>query len=150
MKLLSMVCVVGILSAQTKQFVSELNWFAGQWEMVKGETVTEEHWLSESGNVMMGMSRTVLGNKLLEYEFIILEQDSIGNIYYRAKPVQQKDASFKLTAVEHRKAIFENHQHDFPQRIIYRCISEDSLVARIEGVRNGNMRSIEFSYRKKQ
>jgi len=44
--------------------------------------------------------------------------------------------------------VFENLRHDFPQRIIYRRVSEDSLIARIEGMINGAKRSIDFPYRK--
>ncbi len=150
MKLLCVLFGIGILSAQTKQSIADLNWMAGHWEMSKGGRMTEEYWLPESGNTMLGMSRTVKGVATTEYEFIVLEQDSIGDIFYRAKPVRQNGASFKLVALESKRAVFENLQHDFPQRIIYVWISEDSLVARVEGGAGVKVRSIVFPYRKKQ
>lgn len=45
-------------------------------------------------------------------------------------------------------AVFENPNHDFPQRIIYRLVTVDSLVARIEGRIDGKERSSDFPYRR--
>jgi hypothetical protein len=45
--------------------------------------------------------------------------------------------------------VFENPAHDFPQRIIYRRLSPDSLVARIEGPGpNNTTRGIDFPMRR--
>ena len=44
--------------------------------------------------------------------------------------------------------IFSNPAHDFPQWIIYRLRGSDSLVARIEGTRNGQLRGIDFPMRR--
>jgi hypothetical protein len=43
---------------------------------------------------------------------------------------------------------FENKEHDFPQRIIYRIINPDSVVARIEGVKNGKPGSFDYYYKR--
>jgi len=43
--------------------------------------------------------------------------------------------------------VFENLQHDFPQRVGYKR-DGDALLAWIEGPRNGQTRRIEFPYRK--
>jgi hypothetical protein len=40
--------------------------------------------------------------------------------------------------------VFENAAHDFPQRVLYRREAADRLVARIEGLRNGQPRGIDF------
>jgi hypothetical protein len=45
------------------------------------------------------------------------------------------------------QAIFENPQHDFPQRVIYRRDGE-SLFARIEGQMGGTQRAVEWRYKK--
>ena len=57
-------------------------------------------------------------------------------------------AEFASTAVSDTAVVFENLAHDFPQRIIYRRRGADSLVARIEGTRGGQMRGRDFPYRK--
>jgi hypothetical protein len=94
---------------------------------------------------MLGMSRTVRGDSLLEFELLqILERS--GRLVYHAQPSGQRPADFEATMVSDTLAVFENPQHDFPQRIIYRRHGTDSLVARIEGTRNGQTRGIDFPY----
>ena len=44
--------------------------------------------------------------------------------------------------------IFENLQHDFPQRIGYQRNGPDSLLAWIEGTEKGQVRRVEFPYRR--
>ncbi|MFA6468317.1 MAG: DUF6265 family protein [Bacteroidota bacterium] len=139
---------IGIAGAQEKYTVADLDWITGRWEMVKGERRTEEQWLAPEGNTMFAISRTVNKGKLIEYEFVMLDQDSNGAIYYRAKPSGQAGASFRLVMLKDNKAIFENIHHDFPQRIIYARTSDDSLSARIEGIQNGKIIGIDFPYRK--
>ena len=53
---------------------------------------------------------------------------------------------FTSVAVSDSMAVFENPEHDFPQRIIYRRSAADSLHARIEGPRNGQVRGVDFRY----
>jgi hypothetical protein len=40
--------------------------------------------------------------------------------------------------------VFENREHDFPQRIIYRLLPGFGLLGRIEGVVDGKARSADF------
>lgn len=129
--------------------LDSLAWMAGCWEgsYPNGRTVSEQ-WMKPSGNVMLGMSRTVRNRKTVAHEFIQLEQSEDGVIRYIARPSNQPEAVFTLILLEGRKAVFENSQHDFPQRIIYERVSADSLVARIEGTINGKERRSDFPYRK--
>jgi hypothetical protein len=46
--------------------------------------------------------------------------------------------------VANGKAVFENPQHDFPQRIIYRLEKDGSLAAAIEGMSKGKLKRIDF------
>ena len=45
---------------------------------------------------------------------------------------------------EKQEAVFENPEHDFPQRIICRLGDDGSLNARIEGKRNGKEKEMDF------
>ena len=99
--------------------------------------------MKPSGNMMLGMSHTVVHGKTREYEFMRIVQEENGEIFFVAQPSGQKEARFKLTSVSEREARFENHKHDFPQRIIYRR-DGNSLTGRVEGVSNGKERSVDF------
>ncbi len=47
-----------------------------------------------------------------------------------------KPVSFKLISDKQNHFVFKNNDHDFQQRIIYRFVNKDSVVARIEGLLN--------------
>ena len=44
--------------------------------------------------------------------------------------------------------VFENPQHDFPQKVGYQRTNPDTLLAWIEGSEKGQVRRIEFPYRR--
>ena len=66
------------------------------------------------------MSRTIIGIRTLEFEYLRLEQRSEGIYLRRAPEGAVPGTDFKLTSVTTSEAVFENPSHDFPKRIIYR------------------------------
>ena len=114
--------------------ISELSWITGDWQSPAGErSQVEEHWTKPGGASMLGMSRTILGEKTVEFEYLRIERRADG-IYYVAHPKAQcPGTDFKLTRATATEAVFENPEHDFPKRIIYRKTGEDSLTASIDG-----------------
>jgi hypothetical protein len=93
---------------------------------------------------MLGMSRTVRGDTLVEWEFIRLYERG-EQLVYAAQPARQAPAEFTSTSIERDAMTFANPAHDFPQRIIYR-LNGDSLFARVEGQMNGRERGVDFRY----
>ena len=93
---------------------------------------------------MLGISRTVADGKTVEFEFMQIREEANGEICFIAKPSGQPEATFKLIKGNAREVIFENPQHDFPQRIIYRLQIDGSLVGRIEGVSKGKEKAFDF------
>jgi hypothetical protein len=134
----------GITLAQEKKTtIADFAWLAGCWDGSGGGRESLEQWMKPSGQTMLGMSRTVANGKTVAYEFIQLrEQD--GDLFYVAKPSGQAEASFKLIKYNNQEAVFENPQHDFPQRIIYRLEKDGSLSAAIEGMSKGKLKHIDF------
>lgn len=122
-------------------------WLAGCWELRAGARVTHEQWMASAGGVMLGMSRTVVRDTVREWEHLYLGPRA-GGLAYVARPVRQAETAFGATAVNDTMAVFENLAHDFPQRIIYRRRGADSVVARIEGPRNGQLRGLDFPMRR--
>jgi len=119
-------------SASVVSDIGELSWISGRWQSAGGRAQVEEHWTQPAGGSMLGMSRTVAGDKTVEFEYLRIEQRDDG-IYYVAHPKARcPGTDFKLTRLSGQEAVFENPQHDFPKRIIYRR-AEDSLTATIDG-----------------
>ena len=138
---------VSFLRAYQSESISQLAWIAGDWQTAPGgRAQIEEHWMQPAGGSMMGMSRTVAGNRTAEFEFLRIEQRADG-IFYVAQPKGRCPATdFKLTRVNAQEAVFENPQHDFPKRIIYRKTADDALTASIDA--GEGTKAMTFSFRK--
>ena len=80
-----------------------------------------------------------------EYEFVVLEKRD-DRLAYEAHPSGQPPPSSCHSEVGETSVVFENAQHDFPQRVGYQQRGPDSLLAWIEGSRDGRVRRIEFPY----
>lgn len=93
---------------------------------------------------MLGMSRTIKQGRTIEHEFMQVHAGAGGRLAYVAYPSGQRSAIFPLLRIGDTEVVFENPQHDFPQRVAYRLDGPSRLVARIEGVRGGSPRVIEF------
>lgn len=124
--------------------IEDLAWFAGCWSMKLPDGTIEEHWLAPAGGAMLGLSRTVRGGKLKEYEFLALREVD-GRLAYVAIPSRQRETAFALVRFKRNAAVFENTAHDFPQRIIY-LKTDAGITAMIEGKIKGELRSSEYVY----
>ncbi len=118
--------------AGAQEDLAGLSWLAGGWRGEMGQAVIEEHWTKAAGGVMLGVSRTVVGDKAVGFEFLRIEVRADG-IYYVAQPNGRAGTDFKLTKLEGESAVFENPEHDHPKIIRYRKGEDGSLTARIEG-----------------
>jgi Domain of unknown function (DUF6265) len=132
----------------TTHSISELSWITGDWQTAPGgRAQIEEHWTAVAGASMIGVSRTVVGEKTAEFEYLRIEQRADGNIYYVAHPKARcPGTDFKLTRSSATEAVFENPEHDFPKRIIYRKTGDDSLTASIDG--GEGTKSMAFAFKK--
>ena len=127
--------------------IQSLDWLAGCWTLTSGQTAIEEHWMRPAGGTMLGMSRTVRAGKTTEYEFLHI-REAAHSLEYVANLSGQAEATFPLKTIEPGRIVFENPTHDFPQRILYRRTGEAMVTARIEGSRNGQLRGVDFPYRR--
>jgi hypothetical protein len=140
--------VSGFAAEAPKPTLATVSWLAGSWTFERNGRVVEEQWLAPSGGTMLGMSRTVANGKTVEHEFLLLHEETDGEIFYTAKPSKQAEASFKLVRASEVEVVFENPAHDFPQRIKYNLQPDGSLLAAIEGTQDGKARRVLFPFRR--
>jgi hypothetical protein len=124
--------------------IAKLAWLAGCWQNDAAESGSGEHWMPLAGGTMLGTSRTVRQGVTVEFEFMELRQLPDGTLAYIAHPSGQRTTTFPLLRISDSEAVFENAGHDFPQRVAYTRLSHSRLRARIEGMRDGELRVIEF------
>jgi Domain of unknown function (DUF6265) len=134
------------VQAQQPQGIQRVAWLRGCWEMAVPERIVEEQWMAPRGGSMVGLSRTVRGEKLVAYEMVLIREEGPA-LAYEAHPSGQPVATFLSTTVSASQVVFENPSHDFPQQVGYQ-LKDDALLAWIAGSQGGKPRRVEFGYRR--
>ncbi len=135
--------------AQQKTSVGDFGFLKGSWTMNTAKGRIVESWKISKDAGMDGISFSIsnAGDSTLLETIKIYE--SAGSIYYEPTgngAGNDSTVSFKLISAENGIFVFENRNHDFPQRISYQPQSASNVLARIEGTVNGKFRKIEFPY----
>jgi len=135
--------------------LDDLEWLTGCWSSYDANTRIwiEECWSTIVGDMMMGTNRTMRGSRVAAFEHIRIEAHDEG-IWYLASPGGRPAIAFMRVVPTSRDradaanvAVFENMEHDFPQRIIYRGDGRSYLEATIEGVIREELESGEIESR---
>lgn len=127
--------------------LAHLRFLCGHWATdaaADGRRV-EEHWTSASAGTMLGVSRTTRSGQTTFFEYLRIEHTPDGT-FYVASPGGRGETRFRLVEAVPGRAVFENPEHDFPQRIIYER-TRLGLSTRIEGMQRGRERQEQWQYR---
>ena len=135
----------GGAAAQAPAGIARAAWLQGCWQRTTGQRTVEEQWMAPRARTMIGMGRTVQGDRVVEHEFVVLREQG-DQLAYEAHPSGQPSAVFVSRAIDDTSVVFENLEHDFPQRVAYRRDGPDALTAWIEGTMKGTPRRVEFAY----
>jgi hypothetical protein len=148
--MLSLAVIAALTSGRAQQgakpSIAALAWLSGSWSGTSSGVDMEEHWTAPKGNSMIGVHRDVAKGRTLSFEFLRIEQQGDRIVYLSMPNGQSPATAFPLKEASDGRVVFENPQHDFPQRIIYWKDGHD-LRARIEGTINGKTGSEEWRWR---
>ena len=127
--------------------LEKLSWIADKWICTDSQSVTYESWVKNSDNSLKGEAFTVKNGDTVFSEQLKIEKSGDDIFYIAIVKHNPEPVCFKLFELGNNKAVFENPEHDFPNRIIYELKNNDSLYARVEG-KNKEGKSItgEFFY----
>jgi hypothetical protein len=125
-----------------------LHGLTGLWKMDAKRGIIYEEWQVRSDNQLSGRSYKINNNDtmVLENVIISLQDDAI---FYTPIVHDQNNhlpVQFKLISCNKNRYVFENKEHDYPQRVIYELVSANNLHARIEGSKNGKEMGSDFNY----
>lgn len=143
MKLFIILVIISInLFAQDDAILQS---FPGKWklEIEKGEVY--EEWNMVNDTEIIGTSYYFENDekKILEILYIKKFADQWA---YVALPKGQPITLFALAEFTQDKYVFENLEHDFPQKLTYKFLSEDRIEVTIEGVEDGKEKRIEIGF----
>jgi hypothetical protein len=134
--------------AQNPSSLSAVAWMTGCWKAEGKEAGSGETWLVPAGGTMLGVGRTVKAGKTVGFEFMQIRMNADDKLVFIALPSGQRETTFVASTLTQDVVAFENPSHDFPQRVIYRRTGAETMVARIEGSRDGVTRGIDFPMRR--
>jgi hypothetical protein len=140
----------GSKPARTRQ-LAKADWLVGTWENKSPYGNLSESWLKENDSVYKGQSFFIKGKDTIHSEAIVLSELK-GEVNYSPQVKGQnndKPVDFKMTSATDKQLVFENPAHDFPQKITYTKITNDSLVAEISGKQQGKPASEQFGMKRK-
>lgn len=133
--------------SQSSIHLNQLEWMLGTREAVVGEKLIREVWEKENDSLLVGKSYEVTSYDTTLTETIELKSVA-GTIYYIPLVFDQNNREaimFQLNSSNPEQLVFENPEHDFPQKIVY-YKEGDNINAWIEG----NNQKIEFYFMKVQ
>ena len=150
------VCVL-FISCQNKseknfEQLEKMNWLIGNWENKMDDGILSETWKKENDSTFSGKSYFIVNSKdTVHSETIILTQLNNQLIYSPTVKGQNNDESvdFKLSSESENTFVFENPKHDYPQKIVYKKVDENSLIATISGMQQGKQSSESYPMKKK-
>jgi hypothetical protein len=129
---------------EDRSLLGPLRWLVGSWSAEQEKRMTEEVWLAPRAGVMIGVNRSTSESQKPFYEYLRIESTDDGIVYF-ASPLGKSETAFPLKELSASEVVFENLDHDFPQRIIY-TREDDQLQARIEGSVDGQPRSQQWQF----
>lgn len=124
---------------QKDHHIEIANWLIGNWEHQTEFGNLSEQWQQLNDSTYVGKAFFTKGKDTLHNESITLHEQG-NDLIYSATVKDENEAlpvAFKLTSETANQLVFENPKHDFPQKITYKKITSDSIVAIVSGVEQG-------------
>jgi hypothetical protein len=129
---------------------TSFKWLEGKWQgKVNDSTYIFENWNNVNQELIKGTGGMCIHSDTVFSEKISIYKED-NNFYYRADVSENEEPiDFLYKPNENDSVVFENLQHDFPQRIVYYYKTLNKLYAHIEGTIEGKYRKEIFEYEKK-
>lgn len=127
--------------------IDKAAWFIGEWGNKSKEGELTERWKKENDSVYFGESYFVVGEKDTVFAEHVKLEDKNGKLSFTVTVPGQNDelpVTFEMTSSTDNQIVFENPKHDYPSKIVYNKVGNDSLVAEIFGLKKGKVASEKF------
>lgn len=135
--------------------IDTYQWMLGDWIQFIADTtaIYKEKWEKLNDSTYLGSSVMMDGSDTLFSESVQLKTRASGAPVYSTTVFEGKSShqvDFTLIESGDKRAVFENKENDFPQRVIYYQSGADSLIAIINGNENRQFKEQYFSMGRKR
>jgi hypothetical protein len=125
-------------------------WIKGNWVNDVQQPSVFETWEKVNDNNLKGISFSIVKADTVVFENmeILFRNDST---FFTTVVSNQNNGNkiiFNCTKMSSNAITFENSKHDFPTKICYTRLGNDSLIGKISGVKHGNVNEITFPMKK--
>jgi hypothetical protein len=149
----ALLCLVSCQDKSSNKFekLQKMDWLTGTWEQKLPDGTVTEIWIKENDSTFSGKSYFVKEKDTIHLETIVLSQKNENLLYIPTVAGQNNDepVTFKSTSEVENTFTFENQVHDYPQKIVYKKISDDRLIATISGKQQGKQTQESYPMSKK-
>jgi hypothetical protein len=114
--------------------ISDIAWLEGVWHGRIGQRDLEARYTGHDGGQILSVTKYWSGGKGAGFEFERFEERD-GSVLLTPYPGGESSVSFQLTSLDlkSRRAVFENPAHDFPTKLSYQRVAQDSLTILVSG-----------------
>ena len=119
--------------------IEDISWLIGTWSGRDMNDLTfNENWERDGKNSFTGSGSTVTPDGDTIFKETLKINLVEGTPYYVATvPGNKGPVLFKMVKGDKQNAIFENREHDFPQRIAYTLENNNHMSVKLEGIEKG-------------
>ncbi|MEO6174047.1 MAG: DUF6265 family protein [Flavobacterium circumlabens] len=155
-KITLLMLLAVIVSCQKKESVEKdkikiADWLIGNWENKSPDGLLIENWQKVNDSTFSATSYFIKEKDTLHFEKIVLSQKGEKLTYSATVNGQNNDKAidFPSTSETETKLVFENPQHDYPQKITYTKGANNTLTAEVTGKLQGKLTTERFIMVKK-
>lgn len=136
-------------SKQVSKIVGK-DWLLGKWENKSDEGNLLEIWKKVNDSLFIGESYFLRGKDTLHSENIQLKQQGEDLFYTTTIQGQNNDkpVTFKQNVEIMKQLVFENPQHDYPRKIVYKPFAKGHLLIEISGIQQEKPSAARYSMKK--
>lgn len=141
-KIASLLSILLITSAcqknatAEKDLIKKADWLIGNWENKTNLGTLSENWEKVNDSTFKAKSLFIKDKDTIHNESIVLQQKGETLTYTTTIKGQNEDKPIRFQLKEdiETELIFENLKNDYPQKISYKKVANNSLITQISGI----------------
>lgn len=128
------ISLSAFIKGDNSKIFKKLYRLEGTWLMKTKNGFIGEEWKKMDKFHLKSRGMFIKGTDTVVSEIVNLVKNTNGIFFISSVEDQnnKKPISFKLTSSDDNEYVFENPEHDFPKRIVYKLASPDSIHAYID------------------